>query len=931
MASFISLPFISAFDDKGVKAAEAQLSKLGSGIKSFSRNVVSAFGGISATMASVNFVKGAANAARDFQTAMSGVNSVYGSYTDQVKGFIMSSEKIGLSHAEAARNVTFLGSVFKKTGIPMDDVIGKTETLVTLAADLASTFGYSVQEAMTGLAAMFRGEYDPIEKFGIAMKQNQVNAELMARKQNKLTGSLKMAAETLARYDLVMAASTDSQGAFARQSGNLFNQQLILGAAFTNLQQKLGEELTPSLTLFISTLIPLVDKSLPSFVGLFDAIAEAITVIIPSLGRLATQIGEIIQVLSQSAGAVFKSSIFGFIVDNLGAIVASIATFKIFTGVIRTITAAVALYTAQVALATGATTGFAAVMAATPWGLIAAAVAVLVGSLVILTTAINENKEKINLQTGAFVDLKKEMETDPWKQATSGAFLYSYALEGVISKQRIIAASNASGVMENYKYAVDTGTLRKITGTGTGGDGSGDDGSGKVKTFFSQLAEDVKKEVARLKLQNLGASAGLIDAVLGSGTWEAASAKLIAGGAATVAAIQKQFNSTKAGLDEIQKAADEATKALDEYNDAMNAVTESIADFGAKVGSLLAAISPMSGSTRTLGAFEQAVVSAFDALSSSLADAVDNKLLFQESADDLAAYAKSTQATLAGIASQRDAIAARIADANDLIASTRSAVVGFANITSLLESQSQTIVETTTSVVDGIRLTLTRSLDVQGLVGDLTGNFQKVLDKTKKFATDLKELRRLGLDKNLFKQIVDAGLESGGATAAAIIAGGGETVAELNSLFSELNDVGAGIAEETAQVMFGAGVDVTNGLIAGLLSQDNALRQAAQVLADSFTATFNSRMADFMNSDAYLLAGLEQPDTSGLDSAGAGGAMGARGGQAFMMASVGKAKVYEVHINAGMITDKAELGPLLVDSLTRYERTNGSVWQRAAL
>jgi hypothetical protein len=578
-----------------------------------------------------------------------------------------------------------------------------------------------------------------------------------------------------------------------------------------------------------------------------------------------------------------------------------------------------------VALATTATVGFSATMAATPWGLVAAGVAIFVGSLIVLTNEINKNKDALNSQTGAFATLKKEMETDPWRQATVGATLYGYALEGVITKQRMISASNASGVMENYNYAIKTNTLRVIPPTGD--DGTGTEGEkGKVKTFFTQLAEDVKKESARLKLAGLGASQGLIDAVLGSASWQAASAKLISGGRATVLAIQNQFNSTKAGLDEITKASDEAAKALDEYNTAMQEVADSISDFGSKVGDLLDAINPMSGSSRTLGVFEQAVVSAFDAISSSLEDAVDNKLLFQSSADDLAAYARSTQITLAGIAQQRDAIAQRISDANDLIASTKSAVLGFANITSLLQSQSQSIVETSTSVANGIRLTLTRTLDVQGMVGSLTGNFQKVLDKTKKFATDLRELRRLGLDKNLFKQIVDAGLESGGATAAAIIAGGGDTVAELNNLFAELNDVGAGIAEETAQVLYGAGVDVSNGLVEGLLSQDSALKQAAQILADSFTVTFNAKMLEFMNSNAYDLAGLVTPDTSGLDTYGGGGM---RGGVMFNAASTGRATVFNVNVSAGVVTDPNALARTVIDSVKTYERANGSVWVAA--
>jgi hypothetical protein len=202
------------------------------------------------------------------------------------------------------------------------------------------------------------------------------------------------------------------------------------------------------------------------------------------------------------------------------------------------------------------------------------------------------------------------------------------------------------------------------------------------------------------------------------------------------------------------------------------------------------------------------------------------------------------------------------------------------------------------------------------------------LDKTKKFAADLKELRRLGLDKNLFKQIVDAGLESGGATAAAIIAGGGQTVAELNNVFAELNDVGAVIAEETAQVMFGAGVDVSNGLIEGLLSQDNALKQAAQVLADSFTTSFNAKMLEFMNTNAYDLAGLVTPDLSGFDgTTNAGGGM--RGGVMFNAASANKATIFNVNVSAGVVTDPNALARTVIDSVKTYERANGSVWVAA--
>ena len=125
-----------------------------------------------------------------------------------------------------------------------------------------------------------------------------------------------------------------------------------------------------------------------------------------------------------------------------------------------------------------------------------------------------------------------------------------------------------------------------------------------------------------------------------------------------------------------------------------------------------------------------------------------------------------------------------------------------------------------------------------GLIEALKG----VVNRTIEFRKNLKELRTLGLNDDLFKQIVDAGEESGGETAKAILEGGPAAIQELNSLFGTLNTVGADIAEQTAQVMYGAGVDVGNGLVNGLLSMDEQLRLAGESLATSFINSFNAMM-----------------------------------------------------------------------------------------
>jgi len=68
-----------------------------------------------------------------------------------------------------------------------------------------------------------------------------------------------------------------------------------------------------------------------------------------------------------------------------------------------------------------------------------------------------------------------------------------------------------------------------------------------------------------------------------------------------------------------------------------------------------------------------------------------------------------------------------------------------------------------------------------------------------------------------------------------IVGGAGEA--------KELEDVAGQVAEQTAQVMYGSGVDVSNGLIAGLLAQEQALVAAAETLANAFINAFNKMMA----------------------------------------------------------------------------------------
>ena len=197
------------------------------------------------------------------------------------------SSSIGLSQLEASRASTFLGSVLKQSGFSMDTTAEQTKNLVGLASDLAATYGYDVSEALTGMTALFRGEYDPIEKFGVAMKQSEVNALLAARGQKNLTGALLRHAQAQARLDLLNSRSADAQGAYAKQSDSLFVQQKNLAASFENLKASLGASLTQPLANLLNSMTPIVDMLGKSLAPAFEMLGRFVNKLAPLFAPLS--------------------------------------------------------------------------------------------------------------------------------------------------------------------------------------------------------------------------------------------------------------------------------------------------------------------------------------------------------------------------------------------------------------------------------------------------------------------------------------------------------------------------------------------------------------------------------------------------------------------------------------------------------------------
>lgn len=277
MGKKVLVPIFSSFNPAGINQAVSAMANLKNSIK----GVVGAYVGFQGLQAAGSFIEGSITQAGDLQRNMMGLATVFGDSTEKMRKFSEGAQAMGMSTADAAKASTFIGTVLKGAGFSMEQTSEETMRLTSLASDLAATYGYDVQEALTGMTALFRGEYDPIEKFGVAMKQSEVNAELAANGQDKLTGAARRNAEQQIRLKLLYERTQDAQGAFARGSGTMFVEQMKLEAGFKNMQATVAAGLLPVLTDLFADLQPLMTEAIPGLTDAFEFIGNVIGDIVP--------------------------------------------------------------------------------------------------------------------------------------------------------------------------------------------------------------------------------------------------------------------------------------------------------------------------------------------------------------------------------------------------------------------------------------------------------------------------------------------------------------------------------------------------------------------------------------------------------------------------------------------------------------------------
>jgi len=572
------LNVVSTFKGDGLAAATRQLGAFGNaagGLGGTLGKVGAALASFGLATKAVAFTKESIDSARDLERNLFSVKTIFDEFSPAIEKFTLNAEKMGLSQKDAAKASTFLGSVLKQSGFSMEFVTSETQKLVSLGVDLAATYGYDVQEALLGMTALFRGEYDPIEKFGVAMKQSEINSELAARGLDKLEGAARRNAEQTIRLELLYQRAADATGAFQAQSGNLYVEQKKLQAAWENMQATVGTQLLPAMGGLVEVLKPLVDELTPRLVQTVTDAQPAIqilTQLIKDMGDKTTTTGATVSGLADGLGIAFR-----LISENFGVLLQLTALFMGVRLAVTLVTTALAVFTAHPIIATLTLLAAGVILVNDGMKNLKYSVDTTGASVVSFREEIKkagQDSKYVNDKYGVVGVTFREATAEAQRLGAEVANADKAKLDNLKAQVIGIRISAAEAANEMRRMAEQAGvklgkdgatTSTTTSTTGATGGGSASQSVTGLPALIAAAKKDAKVAKKETRLIGSGLSQAVAEWITSSSTpikaANQAQAKIAKNGQKAISNLTKRYNQSSAGQQAAAQAAAEASAA----------------------------------------------------------------------------------------------------------------------------------------------------------------------------------------------------------------------------------------------------------------------------------------------------------------------------------------------------------------------------------
>ncbi len=389
---------------------ETGFTKLAAGAKNLGKALAVA----TAAVAGISIVIGqkTVEAAAKLEQSIGAIDDVFKTSAGQMHVFAKTAATTaGLSANSYNELATVLGAQLKNGGTAIDQLGAKTNKLIMLGADLAAGFGGSTTDAVNALSSALKGERDPIERYGVSLKQAAIDAKAAELGFKKVGNSFDNSAQQAATLALIMEQTSDMHGKFGRETGTLANQQQVLSAQWENMSATIGSYLIPAITPLFNWLndkLPnamtaikkwIETKAMPAFDKLKEVLGTYLPPAWEKVKKAAQSLGVFITgtLIPAVKNIISKIIEYKDVLIPLGVTIAGIVTgIQAYLKVQAVWGATQKAWAAGTALVTGAQKALNVAMKDNPIGIIITAITTLIGILTTLYATNESFRNKVN-------------------------------------------------------------------------------------------------------------------------------------------------------------------------------------------------------------------------------------------------------------------------------------------------------------------------------------------------------------------------------------------------------------------------------------------------------------------------------------------------------------------------------------------------------
>lgn len=247
-------------------------------------------------------IKSAIDQAGRLEQAVGATETVFGSAGKRIDDFAKhSAESAGLSQAAFRELTGTIGALLQNLGYTQDQAAGTSVKLTQLGADLAAAFGGKPEDAVAALGSALRGEFDPLEQFGVKLSQAQIQTKALELGLYSGKGALDANAQAQAALALITEQTAKVQGQFARESDSASGSATIAAAKAQDSAASLGKNFLP----VYQKIVQLVGLAADAF-GALPAPVQLGVVALAGLVALSGPIKSLVGIAKDVTAAIAK-------------------------------------------------------------------------------------------------------------------------------------------------------------------------------------------------------------------------------------------------------------------------------------------------------------------------------------------------------------------------------------------------------------------------------------------------------------------------------------------------------------------------------------------------------------------------------------------------------------------------------------------------